>query len=123
MEDRTLKRISSDVTMLVDEESSEENIKSLMELFYELAEELGYSDTMIVTPGAYDEEGEVVFQSAFKTDEYIDESVKIFVKFIDKGEDVTGYNELVSRVASYQMGADTNRTVYFLVSNLISIKI
>ena len=123
MDDSVLRRISADISTLMNASDSDENNSKLMELFYSLVEELGYEDNMIVTPGAFDENGETVFQAALKTDPYIDESIKIYVKFVSKGEDISQYADLVTRVATYALGIDSNKTTYFIVCNLLSFKI
>lgn len=123
MNNSTLKSISSELSFVMDKQDNEEQTKQLIELLYSLLNELGYTENMINSPGAHTESNEVAFDLALKSDGYDDSSVKVYLKIVDKGADLVGYEDIISQVATYESNFGIHKTKYFLICNLYAIKV
>lgn len=97
--------------------------KAGKDLFCNFLEVLGYSIESLIFPGGHGNNNEVTFDMACKTDPYVDESVKLYVKFIDREENLNGYEEIVMQTATYEGGVGDNKTKYFIICNYDAFKI
>lgn len=97
--------------------------KAGKDVFCKLLEILGYDIESLIYPGGHGSNNEVTFDMACKTDPYIDESVKLYVKFIDREEDLNGYEELVMQTATYEGGVGEDKIKYFIICNYDAFKI
>lgn len=91
-------------------------------LLINLFEILGYHDELIVSPGAYNMDGEVSFQYALKKNNNENELAKVYIKVIDFGEDITTYEQEIHDTCLYQTHINDDRA-YYVVTNCYLYKV